>query len=54
MEPSLLALDGRKKRRIVSIDVPRIGDSTWSLRDSKRGFIYPYPMYANRKEAVST
>ena len=31
-----------KSRKQRQIDVPRTGDSTWSLRDSKRGFIYPY------------
>ena len=35
----------------TAIEIRRTGDSTWSLRDSKRGFIYPYPSpYSNTRK----
>ena len=36
----------RESDRTDGIDVPRTGDSTWSLRDSKQWFIYLCYLYA--------
>ena len=52
-ETESLASDGRKEQGTVSIDVPRTGDSTWSLRDSKGGFIYPYPTNVCNQKGVT-
>ena len=48
-----LASRERKKRRTVLIDIPRTGDSTWSLKDSKRELIYPHPTNVCKQRKVT-